>query len=308
MDGRRRNQHQSTGRREAQRLSVPTWLTRPGRTRVSAHHVQGRLPCGKRAVPWRRHGDQAAPLRYGSRSMPLAPQGPAISRIRAALTQKRRQETLAAPDAPQLLRDHATAVPSPRRDQAPPETPAHLRTRAKEPNARRRLVRCPESKRLRSPHHAKTVVDITEVRLVPHVGGAADQRGAVVPGAAPHHTRGARRGSCGSTGVKALSAYAAHQSAHHFQTLLCMSHRPQGLNVLVPTGCVVSPELPSYQTYSPSASSLLPTLQRVVVPARHAYSHPASVGRRYSILSHALNRRQNSIAACHERLSTSRLS
>lgn len=59
-----------------------------------------------------------------------------------------------------------------------------------------------------------------------------------------------------------------------------MSYRPNALGCFSPTGCVCLLELPLYHAY-PSrsdASSQNPYL--VVVPARHAFSHSASVGKR----------------------------
>src|SRR5207249_9864736 len=48
----------------------------------------------------------------------------------------------------------------------------------------------------------------------------------------------------------------------------------------------------------PRPSSLAPLLKRVVVPARQAYSHSASVGSRYVRCSFLLSHWQNSMASC----------
>src|ERR1022692_1511817 len=52
-----------------------------------------------------------------------------------------------------------------------------------------------------------------------------------------------------------------------------MSYRPQSLGFFWPTGCGDPPELFWYQAISPKSPYLAPS-----VPARHAYSHSASVG------------------------------
>src|SRR4051812_42907841 len=51
---------------------------------------------------------------------------------------------------------------------------------------------------------------------------------------------------------------------------------------------------------------LLPVEKGVVVPARQAYSHSASVGRRYGFLSLACSFLQNSWQSSHETFSTGR--
>ena len=66
--------------------------------------------------------------------------------------------------------------------------------------------------------------------------------------------------------------------AHHCQTFPCMSYSPQEFGFFPPTGWVLSPEFAAYQAYSPSSASLSPKECRVLLPARQAYSHWASVG------------------------------
>src|SRR2546430_4617645 len=65
-------------------------------------------------------------------------------------------------------------------------------------------------------------------------------------------------------------------SQHHSQTLPRMSYRPQALGRLPPTSWIRPSELPRCQAISSSRPYRGP-----VVPARHAYSHSASVGSRY---------------------------
>ena len=61
-----------------------------------------------------------------------------------------------------------------------------------------------------------------------------------------------------------------------------MSYSPQAFTLFSPTGCVLPPEFSSYQAYSPSSPSSSPKQYRVLLPARQAYSHWASVGKRNS--------------------------
>src|SRR6185503_8416754 len=63
---------------------------------------------------------------------------------------------------------------------------------------------------------------------------------------------------------------------HHSQTLPCMSYKPNAFGALLPTRCVLDSEFSSYHAKSLSVSGALP-----VAPARHAYSHSASLGKRY---------------------------
>ena len=83
-----------------------------------------------------------------------------------------------------------------------------------------------------------------------------------------------------------------------------MSYRPQALALFLPTGCVFLPLFLLYQAYGPKPLSASPKLNRVFLPARHAYSHSASVGRRTALpvfLDRAL---QNSTASFHDTCST----
>src|SRR5437870_5354917 len=59
-----------------------------------------------------------------------------------------------------------------------------------------------------------------------------------------------------------------------------MSYRPQGLGIFLPTGGSCPLELALYQQYSVRSWRRLPNEYSVVVPARQAYSHSASLGRR----------------------------
>src|SRR5262245_28240546 len=52
------------------------------------------------------------------------------------------------------------------------------------------------------------------------------------------------------------------------------------------------------------SSGAFPLMNRVVVPARQAYSHSASVGRRYLRPSFLLNQVQNACASCQLILTT----
>jgi hypothetical protein len=89
----------------------------------------------------------------------------------------------------------------------------------------------------------------------------------------------------GPTGsVCAPLEYPAVQSFTHSRTLPNMSCKPRAFAALPPTACVWLPELPLNHAIVPTvASSLLPLLNAVVVPARHAYSHSASLGNRMPV-------------------------
>src|SRR5262245_61795531 len=101
-----------------------------------------------------------------------------------------------------------------------------------------------------------------------------------------------------------------------------MSHSPHGLGWNSPTGEVNGwpssqdwkshpPAPPASNIFLAEASSTLawpsrlasasPHQKRVVVPARQACSHCASVGRPYVFFSFALNHSQNLIASYHVR-------
>ena len=101
----------------------------------------------------------------------------------------------------------------------------------------------------------------------------------------------------------------SYQSEHHSHTLPCMSNRPHGLGFFKPTAWVYcSPAvLPANHAYSPNCFSSSPKGNVIFVPARHAYSHWASVGRRYvspAFSFPALNSKtvsvvQNAVASFH---------
>src|SRR5262245_58068497 len=64
-----------------------------------------------------------------------------------------------------------------------------------------------------------------------------------------------------------------------------MSYRPHGLAFFAPTGGSLPFEFALYQQNLPSSSSASPWDHLVFVPARHAYSHSASLGNRMVALS-----------------------
>ena len=85
----------------------------------------------------------------------------------------------------------------------------------------------------------------------------------------------------------------------------CMSYRPHSLARFLPTGCVWPSLLSRNHAYCGSRS--LPQLYRVLVPARHAYSHSASVGRRYwKCVSISDSFAQKAVASSHDTVSTGR--
>src|ERR1700755_1236728 len=106
-----------------------------------------------------------------------------------------------------------------------------------------------------------------------------------------------------------------------------MSYRPKAFGLFCPTGCVWLPllvisssydELPNRGTLSisiwrrPELIAYQAIVSRSpadapVVPARAAYSHSASLGRRYSRPVIRDNLRQNSVALSHVTCSTGRL-
>src|SRR5579871_5058555 len=104
---------------------------------------------------------------------------------------------------------------------------------------------------------------------------------------------------------------------HHSWRLPCMSYRPKALGRYDPTAAVrfrngpfaAAPNGDAPLKFACVEESVLPKWNTVVVPARQAYSHSASVGRRYTrpaFLSagKSESRRQNSTAAYHVTLST----
>src|SRR5258708_265778 len=64
-----------------------------------------------------------------------------------------------------------------------------------------------------------------------------------------------------------------------------MSWSPHRFGFLVPTECNLLPEFPSNQAKSPSCFSSAPKDQGACLPARAAYSHSASLGRRQAWFS-----------------------
>src|SRR5262249_38556116 len=88
-------------------------------------------------------------------------------------------------------------------------------------------------------------------------------------------------------------------SWHHSQALPCISKSPQSFALSLATGCVLPPEFTRYQAYLASSASSLPKQYLVSpLPARQLYSHSASVGKRYFVLSFSLNQVQKSTAFC----------
>src|SRR5437763_1054513 len=91
-----------------------------------------------------------------------------------------------------------------------------------------------------------------------------------------------------------------------------MSNRPQGLGSFLPTGGSLPGAFALYQQYLPKSSTLSPKEYAVVVPARQAYSHSASEGRRmFSLFASLLSwrnscvtLRQKSVAWCQSTIST----
>src|SRR4029450_3296167 len=113
-------------------------------------------------------------------------------------------------------------------------------------------------------------------------------------------------GPCGS--VTGSAVYLSYQSCTHSHTLPCMSYRPQAFGCSFPTRCVVLSALPPNQAYLPNWLLSSPKLYAVVEPARAAYSHSASVGRRYFVLpSLELSLSINFCTSSQETVSTGRL-
>src|ERR1051326_2387028 len=81
-------------------------------------------------------------------------------------------------------------------------------------------------------------------------------------------------GTCGAMFAPPASGFAAYQSDVHSDTLPCMSAKPHGFSGNVPTG---AGDLPL--TFACAGDNVSPVENGPVVPARHAYSHPASVGK-----------------------------
>ena len=97
----------------------------------------------------------------------------------------------------------------------------------------------------------------------------------------PRNTRaGASGGSAGVARRGLRVVVLVNQSAHHCHTFPCMSYSPQAFGFFSPTGCVIPPEFLLNHATSANPASSSPQYQRVVVPARQAYSHSASVGSR----------------------------
>src|SRR5262249_4997190 len=68
--------------------------------------------------------------------------------------------------------------------------------------------------------------------------------------------------------------------------------------------CVLLPEFALYQAYCASSPILSPKVNLVWEPARQAYSHSASVGKRYFLPSLLLNQSQKATASFQETLTT----
>src|ERR1051325_2828268 len=100
--------------------------------------------------------------------------------------------------------------------------------------------------------------------------------------APPRSTRAAPE--CGAMGsLDELFSYhlRSYPSWHHSIALPCMSNRPNGLGSFDATGCGAMPLLFLVnQAYWSNSDGSSPNEYCVVVPARQAYSHSASVGRR----------------------------
>src|SRR5688572_22281827 len=60
-----------------------------------------------------------------------------------------------------------------------------------------------------------------------------------------------------------------------------MSWSPHGFGIFVPTGCTRLREFSAYQPNALTSPSSSPNDQAVRVPARAAYSHSSSMGKRY---------------------------
>ena len=80
-----------------------------------------------------------------------------------------------------------------------------------------------------------------------------------------------------------------------------MSWKPQALGFFAPASCVTLSLFCSYQAMS--ARTPLPATG-ASLPARQAYSHSASVGKRAAPPSAALTRLRNVAQSCHEMFST----
>src|ERR1043165_6861317 len=81
-----------------------------------------------------------------------------------------------------------------------------------------------------------------------------------------------------------------------------MSCRPNALGLNDPTGIILSP-----LTLARERSSSLPQLNNVVVPARQAYSHWASVGSCTCLPVLVASFSQNARASIHDTISTGKL-
>ena len=73
-------------------------------------------------------------------------------------------------------------------------------------------------------------------------------------------------------------AYDTRASRHHSAMFPCMSYSPKSFGSSSATAWSRPSELPRYHPTRARSSSVSPEWYRVVVPARHAYSHCASVG------------------------------
>ena len=132
-------------------------------------------------------------------------------------------------------------------------------------------------------HHIPSLISInrkpTSPKLPPGSSlprQAQRQKRALLPAQPPRQARHPPSfiGPIGST--CAPSVYTRIPSRHHCQILPCMSYKPQAFGTPPRTGFVSSPASPLI--------SIPSTLYGPVVPARQAYSHSASVGKRKVLL------------------------
>src|SRR5262249_29694831 len=112
-------------------------------------------------------------------------------------------------------------------------------------------------------------------------------------------------GPVGST--PSSSGLPSKKSRTNSRTLPCMSCSPNAFGGSSPTACSRPPEFSANQPTFARSASVFPLKYAVVVPARHAYSHCASVGSCTVRPTCADILLQNASASCHETLCTGRL-
>src|SRR5262249_62071558 len=83
-----------------------------------------------------------------------------------------------------------------------------------------------------------------------------------------------------------------------------LSCTPPAFGGSSPPSCSRRPELSAYQPTRARSSIVLPLWYVVVVPARHAYSHSASVGRSTARPAIVPTFSQKPFASCHDTLCT----